>query len=219
MRIGLIHAVAVAVGPIEAAFRQHWPAAERANLLDDRLSVDRAKDVHLTAEMFDRIRRLADYQQDLGAKAVLFTCSAFGEAIQAAARDRPLPVLKPNEAMFEAALRAGRRIGMLATFEQSVASMEQEFHELANASGVSATIETVCVRGAMAALQRGDTATHNRLLGAAAGELTNCDAVMLAQFSTSVAKADVSRRLDVPVLTSPESAVLKLKGLLGSQDQ
>ena len=43
MRIGLIHAVQVAIDPINQAFAAQWPDAECMNVLDDRLSVDRAK--------------------------------------------------------------------------------------------------------------------------------------------------------------------------------
>ncbi len=215
MRIGLVHAVAVAMAPIAAAFQQAWPEAELANLLDDRLSVDRAKDSTLTPAMFARVRRLADYLDDIGVNGILFTCSAFGEAIEAVARDKAMPVLKPNEAMFEAALEQGRRIGMLATFERSVASMEQEFAELAAAHGLAASIETVCVPDAMTALQSGDGARHNALLAEAVPRLAACDAIMLAQFSTSVARDAVSAAVDRPVLTSPDSAVAKLKVLLG----
>jgi hypothetical protein len=38
-----------------------------------------------------------------------------------------MPVLKPNEAMIEQAAARGRRIGLLSTFEPTLASMAQEF--------------------------------------------------------------------------------------------
>lgn len=215
-RIVLIHAVAVAMAPVEDAFARLWPQAERVNLLDDSLSVDRAASPELTPAMGDRILRLAQYGRDIGADGILFTCSAFGAAIEAAARASPIPVLKPNEAMFEAALAAGARIGMLATFERSIPSMEQEFRDLATARGARAAIVSACVPAAMAALQKGDAATHHAMLAEAVGQLGSCDAIMLAQFSTAPAAAIVAQRTSAPVLTSPAAAVSKLKVLLAA---
>ena len=213
-RIALIHAVTVAVAPVEEAFRQLWPEAECANILDDSLSLDRERDGVLTEAMIRRICALAEYGAATGAAGALFTCSAFGEAIEAAAARLPIPVLKPNEAMFGAALEAGRRIGMLATFAPSVGSMEEEFRAMAEARGKRATIETYCVPGAMAALRAGDRGEHDRLIAEAAPRFADCDAVLLAHFSTSRAAAQVGTVLDRPVLTSPGSAVAKLKAVI-----
>src|SRR5215475_14312756 len=192
MRIALIHAVTVAMAPVHEAFARLWPAAECIDILDTSLSIDRERDGALTAAMTRRIAVLADYAASTGAAGILFTCSAFGEAIDGAAKASRVPVLKPNEAMFEAALAAGNRIGMLATFEPSVAGMEDEFREMAAARSSTATIQTICAGGAMAALKGGDGATHDRLLAEAAPRLAECDAVLLAHFSTSRAEAAVS---------------------------
>jgi Asp/Glu/hydantoin racemase len=215
-RIVLIHAVAVAIEPVRRAFAQSWPEAECCNILDDSLSRDRERDGALTAAMTRRIGALAEYGAGLGAAGILFTCSAFGEAIEAAAARAAIPVLKPNEAMFEAALARGRRIGMLATFAPSVPSMEDEFRALAAANGVSASIESWCVPGAMAALQAGDAAEHNRLVAEAVRRFADCDAVLLAHFSTARAADAVAATLGRPVLTSPGSAVAKLKAAIGA---
>jgi Asp/Glu/hydantoin racemase len=213
-RIALIHAVTVAVEPVQDAFRQLWPEAECANILDDSLSLDREREGVLTEAMKRRVRALAEYGAATGAAGVLFTCSAFGQAIEAAAAALPIPVLKPNEAMFEAALAVGRRIGMLATFAPSVGSMEDEFRQIAETSGRRAVIETYCVPGAMAALKAGDGAEHNRLLAEAAPRFADCDAILLAHFSTARAAPAVTAMIERPVLTSPGSAVAKLKGMI-----
>ena len=209
-RIVLIHAVTVAMPPIEAAFEALWPAAERVNLLDDSLSPDRARDGRLTPAMTGRFRTLGQYAATIGADGILFTCSAFGAAIEAVAAEQAVPVLKPNEAMFEAALAHGRRLGLLATFEPSVASMTRELEEMAP----EVVPDVVCVADAMAALQAGDGGRHDRLLAEAAPRLAHCDAVMLAHFSTARAAAAVAARLACPVLSAPGSAVAKLKGAL-----
>jgi len=213
-RIVLVHAVRVAMQPIEDAFRADWPDAERVNLLDDSLSVDRAAAGELQPSMFDRFRALTDYAEAIGAAGVLFTCSAFGPAIEAARAGRGYPVLKPNEAMFTDALARGERIGMLATFAPSIAPMEEEFHAMARAARQGATLRSVFVPDAMDALDAGDGARHDRLITARAPELADCDVVMLAQFSTARAAPAVSAALRLPVLTSPTSAVQRLKAAI-----
>jgi Asp/Glu/hydantoin racemase len=214
IRVALIHAVVVAMQPIQDAFRRSWPEAELMNILDDSLSPDREKDADLTSAMFSRMDSLARYAIENGAKGVLFTCSAFGEAIEAAAKTASVPVLKPNEAMFEAALSTGRRIGMLATFAPSVASMEEEFRQMARQRQVNVTIESYCVPGAMAALRAGDGARHDALIAEAAPRFRHCDVVLLAHFSTARAEAAVSAVLDGAILTAPGTAVGKLKAAL-----
>ena len=209
-RIALVHAVKVAIAPVEDAFRRHWPEAELINLLDDSLSRDRNRERDLTPALKRRIAALAEYGIGAGAQAVLYTCSAFGEAIEAVKRAQKVPVLRPNEAMFDEALGHGRRQGMLATFEPSVGALEAELRSLKN----DVFIKTVCVPEAMTALQAGDGATHDGLLARAAPQLGECDAIMLAQFSTARAHDAVAATVRCPVITSPTSAVLRLRQLL-----
>lgn len=210
-RVVLIHAVPVAMAPVEAAFQRLWPQVQRSNVLDDDLPAALERAGKLTPALYERIARLVDEAVATGAQGVLFTCSAFGDAIAAAAARAPVPVLKPDEAMFAQALQAGRRIGMLASFAPAVPNMERDFRAAAQARGIAVEIESVCVPEAMEAARAGDTARHNRLLAEAAPRLAHCDAVMLAQFSTSVALSEVQAVLPCPVLSSPEAAVALLQ--------
>ncbi|MDX2155586.1 MAG: aspartate/glutamate racemase family protein [Hyphomicrobiaceae bacterium] len=216
-RIVLLHGTPVAVEPIQRAFASRWPEAETVNLLDDSLSVDRAKDRDLTPRMFERFLELGSYAHRIGANAVLVTCSAFGPAIERMARELPVPVLKPNEAMFREAIGKGRRIGMLATFAPSLPTMTEEFEEFVRETGAQATLRTIVVDGAMEALRRGDAGRHNQLVAARAPELADCDAIMLAHFSTSRAAAEVSAAIRTPVLTAPDAAVDLLKSVVSGK--
>ena len=214
-RISLLHAVHVAIDPVVETFRSDWPEADTYSLLEDSLPSDLQAAGAIDDAMIDRFKRLADYAADTGADAILFTCSAFGTAIEAAAAAHAsIPVLKPNEAMFEEAIDMGDRIGMIATFEPSIPSMAREFEAMAAASGSSAKLETACVPDAMAALRDGDADTHNRLVAGAVNRLGDTDVLLLAQFSTAQAHPAVEARYSNPVLTSPGSAVRKLRGLL-----
>src|SRR5438309_6296736 len=211
MRIALIHALKHSIAPIEASFAQAWPDARLTNLLDDSLSADLARDGRLTDAMTGRFLSLARYAAGTGADAILFTCSAFGPCIEAVARAHaPMPVLKPNEAMIEQAAARGRRIGLLATFAPTLASMPAEF---------PASVEVVpkLAAGALAALDRGDRAEHDRLVTEASRDLRDCDLVALAQYSMAPAAELVAAASGRPVLTTPDSAVQKLKQLLAAR--
>ena len=208
MRIALIHAGAVSIPPIESAFARLWPEARLMNLLDDSLFLDRGAG-ELPPGMTPRFLTLARYAAGTGADAILFTCSAFGPCIEACARDlAPIPVLKPNEAMVRDACAAGRRIGLLATFPGTLATMPAEFPP-------EVTLVPKLAEGAFAALEAGDMEGHDALVARAARELADCDVIALAQFSLSRAAPAVEAALGRSVLTTPGSAVRALRRQLG----
>ncbi|RUM95620.1 arylsulfatase [Pseudaminobacter arsenicus] len=214
-RIVLFHATPVAMDPIKTAMAELWPQAEPVNLLDDGLTIDRAKEgPEMSEELIDRFVDFGRYARRIGADGILITCSAFGPAIDRMAAELPLPVLKPNEAMFRDAIASGKRIGMLATFAPAVSTMEEEFRQFTQEAGASATLETIVVPDAIDALRKGDAATHNRLVAEFAPRLTEHDAIMLAHFSTSRAAEDVRRAVERPVFTAPEAAVMRMKTLV-----
>jgi hypothetical protein len=215
IRIALVHATPVAVDPIAQSFREIWPEADPVGILDDGLALDRAAAGALTEDLARRIVALGQYGLSTGAKAILYTCSAFGPAIEEAARLLPVPVLKPNEAMFEEALSHGGNIGMIATFGPAVAMMEQEFAEEAARMKPGARLTSWLAPGAIEALRAGDAETHNRRVAEGVAALGPRDAILLAHYSTSRAREACRALTARPVLSSPDAAVRKLRRLLG----
>lgn len=213
-RIALIHALAHSVAPINEAFARDWPQALRMNLLDDSLSADLARGWRgLDAAMHERFQRLAQYAVDTGAEGILFTCSAFGPCIEAVARQHaPLPVLKPNEAMVEEVVQAlheagpGARLGLIASFAPTLASMPPEFP-----AGVA--LVPALAEGALEALNAGDGARHDALIAKQAEALRaqGCSHIALAQFSMARARAACESASGLPVLTTVDSAVRALR--------
>lgn len=216
-RIVLLHATPVAMAPVHVAFQALWPEAELVNLLDDGLTTDRAREANLSPAMIDRFVSFCRYGQNMAADGLLVTCSAFGPAIERAADELAIPVLKPNEAMFQAAIKKGNKIGMIATFAPSLSTMEEEFREEAQRMGSTAELTSLVVPEAMAALRKGDAATHDRLVSERGQQLNGFDAVMLAHFSTSQAAPALRALTGTPVLTAPESAVARMRQLVPGQ--
>ena len=213
-KIYLIHAADVAMPPIVASFRANWPQARIVNLLEDGLMNDLAADGRLTAAMTERIVQIGHYCVKAGADAILFTCSAFGPAIEECRRQVAIPVLKPNEAMYEQLVAKSGTVSLLATFEPSLPSMLAEIAALAQAKGTNVTVRPQLVEGALAALQDNRPEDHNRLIAETAAKQQGCDAIALAQFSMAPARALAASFTTTPILTTPDSAVAKLKILL-----
>lgn len=213
-RIALIHATPLAIEPIGNAFQRLWPQARTTNLLEDSLAPDLAAEGCLSEGMIERFLTLSRYVHGCGADAILFTCSAFGPAIEACAAAMPIPVLKPNEAMLDEALNAGSRIGLIASFGPSIPALSTELEDMARTRGQKITVSSRTVAPAWDALLKGDAETHDRLVAGAAAELMPCDALVLGQFSMASAARVIPPQPGCKILTSPDSAVERLKKAL-----
>jgi hypothetical protein len=213
-RVALIHALAHSVAPINAAFERDWPEAVRMNLLDDSLSADLARSGSgLDDAMHERFQRLAQYAVDAGAEGLLFTCSAFGPCIDAVARrHRAIPVLKPNEAMVAEARAGSGRLGLIATFAPTLASMPAEF-----AGGIDLAL--AFADGALDALNAGDGERHDELVAASATRLgrEGCVRIALAQFSMARARGACVAASGLSVLTTVDSAVRAMRDRLAAR--
>lgn len=220
-RIALIHALRDSVEPIRAAFASGWPEAATFNLLDDSLSTAVAAigrvDEHITGRFLELGRYAArERLRDAATRAILFTCSAFGPAIEAVQRDLDIPVHKPNQAAFESALARGSRIGLLVTFSAALGALMAELEEMAAARGIRVTLTGAMVYGALEALQRGDGAGHDRLISLTAAALRDVDVIILGQFSMARARRAMAPELQTRVLTTPDCAVAALKRTLAA---
>jgi Asp/Glu/hydantoin racemase len=217
-RIALLHALEESVLPARAAFAVHWPQAQIFDLLDTSLATDLAARGSLDEAMTGRFMTLGRYAAATEgaagpAKAILFTCSAFGPAIDAVKRALPIPVLRPNESAFAEALATGGRIGLVVSFAPSLASLTRELEEMA---GRPVTVKGVLAEGALAALKTGDMAGHDRLVAEAAAQLKQVDVLVLGQFSLARSRQAVEQATGLPVVTTPEAAVRGLQKAVGA---
>ena len=220
-RIALIHATPLAIQPVNASFQKLWPEAKLQNILDDSLSRDLAALGHLTADMVERFIDLAQYAKRVGCQGILFTCSAFGEAIEAAAAATGIPTLKPNEAMFEEALQVALKakpnsadplnIGLVATFAASIDSMREEVMAMTAHMNRVVNLHGVHVPLAMEALAKGQSQEHDQRIAVGIENMPTCDVIMLAQFSMAAAQTWAQTKTTAPVLTSPDCAVIALQ--------
>ena len=222
----LISALIQSPGPAEAAMRAVWPEARVTHLLDDSLASDLATLGHIAPSIIDRFLTLGHYaagaDDGRGPTAgLMFTCSAFGPAIDRVKASLSIPVVAPNEGAFEEALGILRptgstgRIGLLLTFAGSREPLTAEMNAIADARGQTRPeVVSVVAEGALAALQVGDGARHDQLIAEAAATMPTIDTLILGQFSMARAAPLVAACRAQPVLTTPHSAARQLRALV-----
>jgi hypothetical protein len=214
-RIFLVHAVDVSMAPASSSFKKLWPEASIVNLLDESLAIDMLADGKMTPRMVERFARLGQYCVDAGADAILFTCSAFGEAINNLKTLQRIPILTPNQALFEELLQIGGKAAMLTTFTPSVQALRSELSDMAAALGVKPDVDSFMVEGALDALLRQHGHEHDQLIAQRVNGLNQYPTIVLGQFSMAQAALHPEVKTTARILTTPDCAVRKLKGLLG----
>ncbi|MFI1060655.1 aspartate/glutamate racemase family protein [Streptomyces spororaveus] len=130
---------------------------------------------------------------------VLVTCSTIGAIAESLAPALGAPVLRVDRPMAAAAVRAGRRIAVLAALGSTLAPTGELLAE--EAAGRPVSIRTHLVAGAWERFEAGDTAGYLARVADAADSVTGADVIVLAQASMAGAAGLVTS--PVPVLSSP----------------
>ena len=210
-RIGLVHALYESMAPLEQVFAQRWPQAEIVHLYDGSLYADYRRHGEVTPQIDQRVASLIHHSAQTGAEGILFSGSLFGPAVETARRDLDIPVLTAYEAMIEAACRCGTHLVALATVADTLVALQTELMRYAEVAGVSCSVRLQHVPGALEALQSGDRQEHDRRVANCAAQFVDCDALLLAQHSMGPACRSIPAVPGRSVLTSPETAIAKLK--------
>lgn len=209
-RIAFLHTGAVVIPPVAELAREHLPGAATINYLDDKIVADLGDDER-AASVPERIADLVSAARSAGADIVMLTCSSISHLAGPTADRVGIPVLRIDEAMADEAVTIGSRIAVLATLATTLTPTTALIRERAAIAGASPEIVSEVIDGAFAAVSAGDRPAHDRLVGAAIERAArSADVVVLAQASMATAAAGV--RVDVPVLTSLEPGIKRLRG-------
>jgi hypothetical protein len=150
--------------------------------------------------------------RDRGAGAILCTCSTVGAAAEDLGRELGIRVVRADRPMAEAAVRAGRRIALVAALESTLRPSRALLEDAAVAAGRQVEIVDAPCLDAWMLFEGGDLVAFHRHVAAHIESLDQAaDVVVLAQASMAPA-ADLVRSPRT-VLTSPRLAVEALCGM------
>ncbi len=216
-KAGMVHSVASLVPVFNELASEIMPDIEMIHLVDEGLLKDVIASGEYGPGMGRRLGVLASFAEESGAAAVMLTCSTLGVLVDEAKAMIGVPLLKVDEAMADEAARLGARVGVIATLYTTLKPTSALVDERAAMAKKAVNMETVLCEGAFAALGRGDTATHDRIvLENLRSLMDRSDVVVLAQASMArVADQIPTEERKVPVLSSPRLGVQRLKDVLG----
>ncbi|MFI6007653.1 aspartate/glutamate racemase family protein [Streptomyces sp. NPDC051243] len=197
--LALLHTSPLHIPVFDALRQEHHQDLELRHFVDEEL-LTRARREGAEA-VADDVRRALHQAVADGARAVLCTCSTIGAVAEEAAAEAGVPVLRVDRPMAAAAVAEGARVVVLATVESTLGPTASLIEEEARRTGRPVDVRTRIVDGAWERFDAGDVDGCARLVAAAADEVTDADAIVLAQ--VSIAPAQWLATTPVPVLSSP----------------
>jgi hypothetical protein len=222
-RIVLIHALMDSIAPAHAAFAAEWPDALIRDLVYTALLDDTLDETSQAGETEKAIALLLQVAL-LGAPrakstdGVLFTCSAFGSAIDRLRAEFEVPMIHPTEAAIEAALVCGESIVAVVSTAAAVNGIINDFARYAERYRPGARLDVQVAAGALEALRRHDQATHDKAMLRQMARVQGADVILLPQFSTAHLAAAARDTTSKRIVTAPQAAVVGLRNLITSDN-
>lgn len=213
----LVHTVPPLVWDFSELCAQVLPGVRLEHVLDEPLLESIRRHGMATPEDNDRLANHVHIAAELGASAVLVTCSTLSLSVDAI-RDRfRVPIIRIDDAMAVEAVRLGGQITIVATNPTTFEASQQLIENEAARVGAKVSVRLRPVAGALAALLNHEPAMHDRLVGLAVREEAGrSDVIVLAQASMARAIAAMTGSpVSVPVLASPRLALAEVRRALG----
>lgn len=215
----LIHTVPVLLPVFDRLAGDLLPGVRILHVLDEPLLERVRQRGELAAEDSARLAAHVAEAAEIGAHAVLVTCSTVSPCVDDVRPAAAIPVFKIDEAMITAAVGAGTRIGVVATNRTTLEPTRRLLEAEATRSSKAIEIELVLVEGALPALLAGNGEAHDRLVEDAIAALApRSDVILLAQASMArLLDATPAANRPAFVLSSPHLALIQLKQLLAER--
>ncbi len=215
--LAFIHTGHVLIPVFSQLAKAYLPGTHVFHMLDESLIRNTIATGELSKATVRRLLLTIESAHAGGAAAVMVTCSSIGEGVVIARMLFDFPILRVDEAMAEAAVEIGGRIGVAATLETTLQPTVSLLRETASRAGRSIEIVPRLSAGAFECLIAGDAQRHDLMLGESLAQLRKeVDVVVLAQASMARVAAQFSG--DGPrILSSPELALRRARDLLASE--
>jgi len=213
--LAIIHTTVATVEPLKALAAELLPGVDVFNLVDDSILPELARNGGDTNAVTDRLVQYARIAEHTGADVILEACSSVGEVVAAMAEAIHIPVVRIDDAMANAAVSRGQRIGVAATLATTLNPTMRLLQAKADAAGTHIALEAALADGAYRKLMAGDRDGHDSELVETLSALAQqVDLIVLAQASMARVLPRLSPAVQDRVLTSPRLAMIAVQAVL-----
>lgn len=217
-KLAFIHTSHVLIPTFAGLAKSLLPEAEIFHMTDESLIRNTISAQRLTAETTRRLAVMIGSAHEGGATAVMVTCSSIGPAVQVARSLYDFPIFRIDEALAEAAVSTGRRIGVAATLRTTLDPTLALLRETAQRASKKVEIVPALFEGAFEAVLAGDTERHDAMVAKGLSALREqSDVVVLAQASMARVVSQLPANGGCPILSSPELAVRRVRDVLSPE--
>jgi hypothetical protein len=216
--VALVSSTRAVFGPMEAAFRDGFPEAQILHLLDETLIEDFRREGGLSPHSRRKALQMTLTAQEAGVDGILVTCSTLSPSVDDLRPFLKIPVVKIDEPVIEEVVRKAEKIGLLATAETVLKSVEPLVMQKAQNIGRKISVRRF-IRGDVWPLLQKDPTGFYRAIGEAATEAAQeCQAVILTQVSIAPGREFAEKKERSKIYAPPTHAVQALRKILSNSE-
>ncbi|MCA9916164.1 MAG: Asp/Glu/hydantoin racemase [Anaerolineae bacterium] len=201
--------------PLKAVFTEVLPDCRLINIIDDSLIADVVSSKAVTPAVTRRLLRYYETAEEMGADAILNTCSSVGDIVALGRQVVNIPIVRIDESMAIKAVTQYDRIGVIATLPSTLDPTLRLLRDQAQRLGREVTVVDGLAAGAYDALVGGAPEKHDQLILDTAVRLKpQVDAFVLAQGSMARMQNNLAEATGLPVFSSIRLGIEAVKEAL-----
>ncbi len=213
--VAVIHTGPVTLAPLKERFARILPGVRVINIMDDSLLADVRAAGRLTPAVMRRMCNYFTLADGMGVDAILNACSSVGDTVPVGQAMVSAPIIRVDGPMAEQAVLLGPRIGVVATVQTTLDPTVGLIRQSASRQGRNVEIIQGLCEGALDILLAGKPEEHDRIVLEKVKQLAHeVDVVVLAQVSIARLIPSLGPDVTVPVLSSPDSGVERVRDAL-----
>lgn len=217
-KVALVSSTRAVFGPMEAAFREVFPEAQILHLLDETLIEDFRREGGLSPHSRLKALQMTLTAQEAGMDGILVTCSTLSPSVDDFRPFVRIPIIKIDEPVIEEVVQKADTIGLLATAETVLKSVEPLVMKKALDLGRKISVLRFIKGDVWPLLQKDPSAFYRAIAEAATQAARECQAVILTQVSIAPGRDYMEEKLRNKIYASPFYAVQTLRKILSKSE-